>query len=942
MTSPAIQEAQWSELTLDANVLLAELDKGLRSPHGGEQCEAIVRFPWLFERYPFPILINSACLKLAEVFRAGSNFCRLLVLRVLEQTRKHLAKISNSTEFVRRIFSVSYSNDPVARAITLRTLGAIASITSDRKDIHHYIRDSLDSRDDVEAAASIDGAAAFANESLDFALNICPKILSMLRDPIIPLEAKTRLLSVLHHPHYDSKVALEVRNECLQLLSTYSHEEFICSVLHTLTYVSSASMSLIPEQVWLLLNHLKTDHRSSVKRKSLIELKSLAESAPHLWTQENIAQLVHSSRPPKNAFKSCDHLLLAQIKVLSLICKSPCMESGGVSSETSKLVMDTSLRISRGNYSIQLKSYAFEIMSQICGSGLLEDHKLKDAVDSIKLFIIQTPCESSVRLTQEDKRNLQKILRLIVPLSRNQDMAQELITSLQSSLMSADLSDFWVTSICQTMCALDYSCIAKDLHMGLNLLIESRSTSLSDEALVSILTLNFQMLAMMDKEAELNLRQVLQNRNLWTCFRVLRSAMKYGHATSASNLSAQLIQGSSSETSHFYLMSLDRMCRAEAALADQKLQVDVRLSRAVALYVESLSNLRAAVTPANPLSFQSEYLSLRLKLLQVHEMLRQSCQLVRTAPAPAIAASVAITSRDDLMKHGTIVHQMRKCAKELRNLSDGFSSLFQGSFNADDPTLSHLQLLQSSCTIVAEAVESLFQANRVSSLFVDDHTHLEKSRLDSDLPSPQHRRLIAACKSVSSSVAQHLSNRRSAQIDCSQIKLLQTIGTDLLSVPLCVPRFFFQSVQSVSVKLAISPQPKSMGELITVPAQSQFALRVEGVIVSGRSVGRLNRSVCKIKLQITTCALNKGGSEAGSGFIFGKPPADLTISSSCVVVPKNDYFQSQFLLNLTAPGIHNITVEASIIDENEAQWKTGPVLCTSVKVLEEVRLVGTQ
>ena len=44
---------------------------GLHSGRIGAQCEAIVKFPKLFEKYPFPILINSALLKLADVFRAG-------------------------------------------------------------------------------------------------------------------------------------------------------------------------------------------------------------------------------------------------------------------------------------------------------------------------------------------------------------------------------------------------------------------------------------------------------------------------------------------------------------------------------------------------------------------------------------------------------------------------------------------------------------------------------------------------------------------------------------------------------------------------------------------------------------------------------------------------------------------------------------------------------
>ena len=65
----------------DANAALAELDQNLRCGRLGEQAEAIVRFPSLFTKYPFPILINSALLKLADVFRQGSNFLRLCVLR---------------------------------------------------------------------------------------------------------------------------------------------------------------------------------------------------------------------------------------------------------------------------------------------------------------------------------------------------------------------------------------------------------------------------------------------------------------------------------------------------------------------------------------------------------------------------------------------------------------------------------------------------------------------------------------------------------------------------------------------------------------------------------------------------------------------------------------------------------------------------------------------
>ena len=44
---------------------------GLRSQRVGEQCEAIVKFPILVDRFPFPVLINAAFLKIADVFRTG-------------------------------------------------------------------------------------------------------------------------------------------------------------------------------------------------------------------------------------------------------------------------------------------------------------------------------------------------------------------------------------------------------------------------------------------------------------------------------------------------------------------------------------------------------------------------------------------------------------------------------------------------------------------------------------------------------------------------------------------------------------------------------------------------------------------------------------------------------------------------------------------------------
>lgn len=101
-----------------------------------------------------------------------SNLTRLWVLRVCQQSEKHTEKILNVDEFVRRIFMVIHSNDPTARALTLRTLGAVAGVIPEKHQVHHAIRRALDSHDVVEVEAAIAASVMFAEKSKYTHLNI--------------------------------------------------------------------------------------------------------------------------------------------------------------------------------------------------------------------------------------------------------------------------------------------------------------------------------------------------------------------------------------------------------------------------------------------------------------------------------------------------------------------------------------------------------------------------------------------------------------------------------------------------------------------------------------------------------------------------------------------------------------------------------------------------
>lgn len=89
----------------------------------------------------------------------------------------------------------------------------------------------------------------------------------------------------------------------------------------------------------------------------------------------------------------------------------------------------------------------------------------------------------------------------------------------------------------------------------------------------------------------------------------------------------------------------------------------------------------------------------------------------------------------------------------------------------------------------------------------------------------------------------------------SQVTLL---ASSKLRLP--VPRYFFQTLQTTSVKLSVWPQPRVLGEPVSVPQGSQLSLKVEGVLRHGKRAS-LFRSVAAISINISTAPPSKNNSD---------------------------------------------------------------------------------
>ncbi|XP_014282117.1 integrator complex subunit 7 [Halyomorpha halys] len=897
----------------DANSALTELDKGLRSGKVGEQCEAIVRFPRLFEKYPFPILINSSFLKLADIFRVGNNFLRLWVLRVCQQSEKHLDKILNVDEFIKRVFSVIHSNDPVARALTLQTLGSVAGVIPERQQVHHSIRRSLDSHDSVEVEAAIYAAMQFAAQSKSFALGMCNKISDMIRGLATPAHMKLQLIPILQHMHHDTSTAAMVRTVCTDLLPKYPAKDFVVTTLNTLTKLAAATLVDIPSQVELLLDFLVKDKRWAVKKASLTGLHQLAKVGPHLWPQTCVTKTIHLARNSHH-----EAVISHALDIFIILTKSPviCQEYVDPDSELMKLCQETCYS---SNWLISAKSV--KILTNMVNFCFQEGLPISDVeehlstVESLLLLLVTcnkgdiekyvlTSClQSAVTLCKVHKPLANRFIELIASQLENASEESSLllcqalggIGSLEPGVLEPYLCD--LTKKIQEIC------------------ISSISDHISTK--VMLCTIIFQTVrpSNWDEELQSSVDLVIENSDLWANYKVARAAARYGHFRVCNNIIKKLQGKVSSEHFHFWLIALQHISNAEASLKNEGSQID-RLENAITYYNAGITSLRAGSSPINSLSFQAEYSSLRCELLNCFSQLVSCCNSICFSPPPAIAVAIVTAARDELQRCGHITNQLRKCAKEFRACGELYWKLYQSAFDADQGSLTNLQILQHMCMLMAHSIDCVALVN-----YQGDEPSLDSSLQDCNLETTI---MLEACKEASKFI-QPMELPKTI-VHQSVENLLEQVEI-LITSTFCMPRYFFQVLQSTSVKLAVTPQPRANGEYITVTSGQQLAVKVEGVIQHGSRAG-LFRSVERVTITLTTHPSPRPNSNEKvneNGLLLTQ-----------TVIPHRDFFSAQFLVSLGSGSVQaTVNVSASVIDQTGTTWQTGPKSTLTIKQLED-------
>ncbi|KAI8887768.1 hypothetical protein K501DRAFT_241903 [Backusella circina FSU 941] len=218
----------------------------------GSQIQALTGFIRIFEQYPYPVVINAAILKLADWFRTFNNNVKFYVYKVFKEASDlHLTKVINVEETVRRILAILGSNDPIARAITLRVLGCMSMIIAEKLDVQYGIIQRLElATDRIELEAAIWAGDQICARSSRFPSVIFSKITDKLEHSDTPFDVKLRLVKIFRHMHQDIAMAREAKLACLNLLANADTDSRLVIVtIRTLTLLLSEAVIDRKEQV---------------------------------------------------------------------------------------------------------------------------------------------------------------------------------------------------------------------------------------------------------------------------------------------------------------------------------------------------------------------------------------------------------------------------------------------------------------------------------------------------------------------------------------------------------------------------------------------------------------------------------------------------------------------------------------------------------------------
>uniref|UniRef100_A0A8D8XVY1 Integrator complex subunit 7 n=1 Tax=Cacopsylla melanoneura TaxID=428564 RepID=A0A8D8XVY1_9HEMI len=722
-----------------------------------------------------------------------------------------------------------------------------------------------------------------------------------------PVNMKLQLIPVLQHMHHDTTTAAMVRILCTQLLKNYpAARDFTLVILNTLTELSLATLVDIPSQVSLVLDAGYSDIETGIIKLA---------KRPQCWTNPTIERLVEiiQTLPLRRT--------PALLHVLVILTRSPGIVHSHHDRKSKLMSLAHDMALSC-NLLVAVKSVQIitNIVSYCYKEGLpvspdsifvLEALLLVLAVsDTTTPYILKTALKCTVSLCQSNLSLCSQFVDLI-----GNQMLNE--SNTQSALLCEALAAIGNLEP-QVLKPFQPSILKKLNHGHYN------------QSKTMLYTLLFQIHAG-SNFAQSNFLQYISPLNsipLWDIYKVARSAARYGHHNICLYILNNISHKICSENLYFWLISFQYLSQGENFLKtgtegeNRNVYIE-NLEKSITCYCKALSSLKAANVFTNQVI---EYVNLRCELLQDVSRLLATCNSLCTTPPPAIASTVAQTTRDDLHRFGHITTQLRKRSLEFHALIESYDRLYELCFDLDNSSLLNIKIFKYMSSLLEYSINMIVCTN---------NQYMEQPLLDIedvDSLSLEHKIMIKYCNEILQLTKLNF-NAMPKVITHKKINIVKRQCQILMDTPMCFPRFIFQSLQSTQIKLSIQPERKfnTQGtETVTIQNSHELIIKVEGVIEKMSRVPQF-RSIKNVRIHLNSQLLMRSVHDASK-----LPDASAVKALKQEVPAHNDFFTAEFLLSFQIGGSHQIQISASLVDLEDKTWHTGPRHTLTVKVHDEI------
>ncbi|ORX91810.1 hypothetical protein K493DRAFT_48154 [Basidiobolus meristosporus CBS 931.73] len=923
---------------------LIDLDSKFRSQRLGTQLQAISLFPQLFDEHPFPVIINSGVLKLADFFRNSHNSVRFFIVKVFRKSEHHHKKILNVVELIRRFLPVLQSNDPVARSLTVRVLGSIHSIASERLDVQHGILECLNSEDRMELEAAIFASDRFCAVSKTFPKLVSNKLAILLQDSRKPLNIKIHILRVLRHMHHSNDLVIQTRSTCEAMLNQHTEPKLISVLLQTLSNLAIKAPLYLEAHVDMLFDYVTNNPRRILKRYALHEIIHLMKNN---WrpTRQHIERLVDLARNTDDEHLQKTYLTIFQIE----------------STESRYAIVPESISL--------MRSFV----------GTFLDHRSDElrlrAAQIISVLVAKEPSNHPSMETDEDHTLISKAITSLCALLREFSQAEDESTrsTKKIQMLFKCLSDLiqskpeFVEKVIDTLVN-----VIPEANENLLRLCQGSLSTLAANFPQNILNRYDQIFSLLEASSQVREcphKFLLLSKTLiqagggvdynlitaqlptfvhmcinyekespnhpeisWVLYLIAKEAAKNGSFEGVSELCQFLVSKVESESSRLWLESLYYIATAECKC--HAIQERSDLPEMLNWLYKSQSNLKALNSIDNTHSFQMWVIHVRLTFLEWAEDIMVYLELLQQNPD------------DPLYKRNLV-----QMAATMKQLSHSYQFLAHCFFDIDSESLSILELYCICCAILSLCLSKLTGNSR------DIELEARLIPLINQIRQPERvETQFFSAKHLFKSCVQALSKSHPNLIESGGDDELDTKTTlecllVLLNTPMPLPAYFFRSKSLIEIQMSTTPSLNS-NDPYMIKKGNMLILDIEGFTNVEKGLEeRLNRTVSSILITVFT---------SQQEIDFGKDHFEQKMAMSLQATACNDsdskpsqkgghsrmmhhvqvsgsYFTCSTAIPVpsleSGKSIFYVNIQCAITDKHGESWYTGPDLSYPVKVI---------